>query len=117
MRHGARIESTCSAGIRPRVTPHWRGGRDTLPTYSWPEAVNCCTANFGGHHAEGAPADVAKGLTEFWSQVIGAANGNLFKVAKGIGSTTWHTHEDQEENSQCMVLAQSQSWCADVKCW
>jgi len=46
MRHGARIESTCSAGIRPRVTPHWRGGRDTLPTYSWPEAVNCCTANF-----------------------------------------------------------------------
>jgi quercetin dioxygenase-like cupin family protein len=44
------------------------------------------------------PADVAEGLTEFWSQqVIGSANGNLFKVAKGIGSTTWHTHEDQEE--------------------
>ena len=37
-------------------------------------------------------------LTEFWSQrVVGSANGNLFKVAKGIGSTTWHTHEDQEE--------------------
>ena len=46
------------------------------------------------------PADVAEGLTEFWSQqVIGSANGNLFKVAKGIGSTTWHTHEDQEEPS------------------
>ena len=44
------------------------------------------------------PAVVADGLTEFWSQqVIGSANGNLFKVAKGIGSTTWHTHEDQEE--------------------
>jgi quercetin dioxygenase-like cupin family protein len=44
------------------------------------------------------PADVAEGLTEFWSQqVIGSANGSLFKVAKGIGSTTWHTHEDQEE--------------------
>ncbi|PZS40217.1 MAG: cupin domain-containing protein [Pseudonocardiales bacterium] len=44
------------------------------------------------------PADVAEGLTEFWSQqVIGSANGNLFKVAKGIGSTTWHVHEDQEE--------------------
>ncbi len=45
-----------------------------------------------------APALVAEGLTEFWSQqVIGSANGNLFKVAKGIGSTTWHAHEDQEE--------------------
>jgi len=44
------------------------------------------------------PADVAEGLTEFWSQqVVGSAHGNLFKVAKGIGSTTWHTHEDQEE--------------------
>ena len=37
-------------------------------------------------------------LTEFWSQqVIGAANGNLFKVAKGIGSTNWHAHADQDE--------------------
>jgi len=44
------------------------------------------------------PSQVAEGLTEFWSQqVIGSANGNLFKVAKGIGSTTWHSHEDQEE--------------------
>ena len=44
------------------------------------------------------PSDIAATLTEFWSQqVIGSANGNLFKVAKGIGSTTWHTHEDQEE--------------------
>lgn len=47
---------------------------------------------------EVAPAEVASRLTEFWSQqVIASANGNLFKVAKGIGSTTWHTHEDQEE--------------------
>lgn len=45
-----------------------------------------------------APAEVAEHLTEFWSQqVVGRANGNLFKVAKGIGSTTWHTHDDQEE--------------------
>ena len=44
------------------------------------------------------PADVARTLTEFWSQqVIGSANGNLFKVAKGVGSTTWHSHDDQEE--------------------
>src|SRR6266849_5967019 len=28
---------------------------------------------------------------------IAGTNGNLFKVAKGIGSTNWHTHEDQEE--------------------
>ena len=37
-------------------------------------------------------------LSEFWSQrVVASANGNLFKVAKGIGSTTWHTHENQDE--------------------
>jgi len=42
--------------------------------------------------------DAAADLTEFWSQrEIARANGNLFKVAKGIGSTTWHTHEDQDE--------------------
>lgn len=45
-----------------------------------------------------AVAEVAQGLDEFWSQkIVGRANGNLFKVAKGIASTTWHTHEDQEE--------------------
>jgi quercetin dioxygenase-like cupin family protein len=43
-------------------------------------------------------ADQAADLTEFWSQrVIASANGNLFKVAKGIGATDWHTHEDQDE--------------------
>ncbi len=42
--------------------------------------------------------DEADELTEFWSQrVLTSANGNLFKVAKGIGSTTWHTHDDQDE--------------------
>lgn len=45
-----------------------------------------------------APADEAAELTEFWSQrVLTAANGNLFKVAKGTGSTTWHSHDDQDE--------------------
>jgi quercetin dioxygenase-like cupin family protein len=40
----------------------------------------------------------AKALTEYWSQhVVGAANGNLFKVAKGIGETRWHQHDDQDE--------------------
>ena len=43
------------------------------------------------------PAAEAAALTEYWSQeVLAAANGNLFKVAKGIGSTTWHTHDDQD---------------------
>ena len=43
-------------------------------------------------------AHAAAGLTEFWSQqVLASANGNLFKVAKGIGSTNWHSHEDQDE--------------------
>ncbi len=37
-------------------------------------------------------------LEEFWSQhTVGEANGNLFKVAKGIGSTNWHQHDDQDE--------------------
>ena len=40
----------------------------------------------------------ARGLTQFWSQrVVGEANGNLFKVAKGIHETRWHQHDDQEE--------------------
>ncbi|HEY6494249.1 MAG TPA: cupin domain-containing protein [Trebonia sp.] len=43
-------------------------------------------------------ADEAARLTEFWSQrVLASGNGNLFKVAKGIGSTNWHAHEDQDE--------------------
>ncbi len=38
------------------------------------------------------------GLDEFWSQtVVGEANGTLLKVAKGTGSTTWHSHDDQDE--------------------
>ena len=37
-------------------------------------------------------------LTEFWSQrVLASGNDNLFKVAKGIGSTNWHSHDDQDE--------------------
>lgn len=37
-------------------------------------------------------------LGEYWSQqVVGEANGSLFKVAKGIDSTTWHAHDDQDE--------------------
>ena len=40
----------------------------------------------------------ARRLDQFWSQrVIGRANGNLFKVAKGIRSTEWHHHDDQDE--------------------
>jgi len=40
----------------------------------------------------------ALGRPEYWSQqTIGEANGSLFKVAKGIGSTTWHSHDDQDE--------------------
>jgi quercetin dioxygenase-like cupin family protein len=59
------------------------------PAQTRPDAVN--------------PAAIADELTEFWSQrMIGKANGNLFKVAKGIGSTTWHSHDDQEET--CLLL-------------
>jgi len=37
-------------------------------------------------------------VTEHWSQtIIGEANGQAFKVAKGIGETNWHKHDDQDE--------------------
>ncbi len=37
-------------------------------------------------------------LTEYWSQkVVAEANGQLFKVAKGIGDIHWHKHDDQDE--------------------
>ena len=38
------------------------------------------------------------GLREHWSQkVLAEANGQQFKVAKGIGATNWHKHDDQDE--------------------
>ncbi|MCO6411461.1 MAG: cupin domain-containing protein [Thiogranum sp.] len=37
-------------------------------------------------------------VTEHWSQkIIGEANGQLIKVAKGVGETNWHKHDDQDE--------------------
>jgi mannose-6-phosphate isomerase-like protein (cupin superfamily) len=34
----------------------------------------------------------------FWDQeTVAEANGSLFKVAKGQGSTHWHAHDDQDE--------------------
>lgn len=42
--------------------------------------------------------DALASVTEHWSQkIIGEANGQLFKVAKGDGSTLWHKHDDQDE--------------------
>lgn len=42
--------------------------------------------------------DALDGLTEFWSQrVLAEANGTMIKVAKGTGSTRWHSHDDQDE--------------------
>jgi len=42
--------------------------------------------------------DEAASLTEFWSQrVLQESNGTLLKIAKGIDSTRWHSHEDQDE--------------------
>lgn len=43
-------------------------------------------------------SSVLANLTEYWSQeIVGEANGSLFKVAKGTGSTNWHSHDDQDE--------------------
>jgi len=42
--------------------------------------------------------DVAQARPEYWSQeTIAEANGSLFKAAKGVGSTVWHAHDDQDE--------------------
>lgn len=42
--------------------------------------------------------EAAGALEEFWTQrVVGRANGNLLKVAKGVRSTNWHAHDDQDE--------------------
>jgi quercetin dioxygenase-like cupin family protein len=42
--------------------------------------------------------DEIASLGEYWSQkVIAEANGQLFKVAKGIGEINWHHHDDQDE--------------------
>ncbi|MEO7002421.1 MAG: cupin domain-containing protein [Ktedonobacterales bacterium] len=37
-------------------------------------------------------------VEEYWLQkIIGVGNGQLFKVARGIDETRWHTHDDQDE--------------------
>lgn len=42
--------------------------------------------------------DAAADLDEYWSQrVLSETNGTLVKIAKGIGSTRWHSHDDQDE--------------------
>jgi mannose-6-phosphate isomerase-like protein (cupin superfamily) len=52
----------------------------------------------GEQHRVWAVDDEAAELTEFWSQrVLAEANDNLLKVAKGVGSTHWHSHDDQDE--------------------
>ena len=41
--------------------------------------------------------DELASLDAYWSQkIIGESNGQLFKVAKGIGEIKWHTHDDQD---------------------
>lgn len=37
-------------------------------------------------------------ISEFWSQrTVAEANGTLFKLARGMGSTNWHKHDDEDE--------------------
>lgn len=37
-------------------------------------------------------------MNEVWSQkVLADANGQLYKIAKGLGETRWHKHDDQDE--------------------
>ncbi len=42
--------------------------------------------------------DELASVKEHWSQkIIAEANGQLFKVAKGVGELNWHQHDDQDE--------------------
>ncbi|QEC70283.1 cupin domain-containing protein [Panacibacter ginsenosidivorans] len=37
-------------------------------------------------------------ISKYWSQkIIGEANGQLIKLAKGTGEINWHHHDDQDE--------------------
>lgn len=37
-------------------------------------------------------------INQYWSQnIIGQANGQLIKLAKGVGEINWHKHDDQDE--------------------
>lgn len=37
-------------------------------------------------------------IDKYWTQkVLGEANGQLIKIAKGIGELNWHKHDDQDE--------------------
>ncbi|MEL7095857.1 MAG: cupin domain-containing protein [Pseudomonadota bacterium] len=41
---------------------------------------------------------MAKSLTSYWDQqTVANSNGALFKLARGMGSTTWHRHEAEDE--------------------
>lgn len=45
-----------------------------------------------------SPAKVAAGLTEYWSpRVVAEIDDSYVKVAKVLGSLTWHSHEDEDE--------------------
>ena len=68
------------------IRPVTQTGQYPLPSEAWMSHRRCGWTR--------RPA----ALGEFWSQdVVGRANGNLLKVAKGIGSTVWHSHADQDE--------------------
>ena len=52
------------------------------------------TENLRAHDRDAA----AETLDEFWSQrVLAEANGSLLEIAKGLGSTEWHSCDDQDE--------------------
>lgn len=43
------------------------------------------------------PAEMAS-IDRYWNQkIIGEANGQLIKLARGIGEIHWHRHDDQDE--------------------
>ncbi len=45
-----------------------------------------------------SPGKVAAGLEEYWSpRVVAELDDSYVKVAKALGSLTWHSHENEDE--------------------
>ncbi|WP_371683430.1 cupin domain-containing protein [Mycobacteroides abscessus] len=60
---------------------------DSRPTCALTNTPSIKTVNPGGYRP----------LTGKVREARRGGDGSLFKVAKGIGSTRWHTHDDQDE--------------------
>ncbi len=54
--------------------------------------------NVAGNLSKVSIANEFSSINKYWTQkIIGNANGQLIKLAKGVGEINWHKHDDQDE--------------------